>query len=487
MKKLLCIILAIFTFFTLISCESIYNITDSTSENSYNDSATELKDSSTTESKPDAETEKKDEAKTDNKGDNEAENDNNDNNNDNTDDVKPEPQAPVLTLKGGDISEYKIVYYTNAKYDAGEQAQRLAEHIKDTFGVTVDIVTDPEITIEKAIIISDALLGGSGALTLDTLTSVIQSANDAIYISALNEYALTSAIDKLIADTTPSSPDEKISLTYEGEEKAVIKAKELGEPLKVMTYNVKNGYISAARKTNTVEDVMNFMPDTLGVQEFNSRWFKAFTEKGVFDEYEFVGEQRYGDRDPDANDNEYSAILYRKGKFKLLDSGTYWLSETPSVPDTKLEASKYVRIMTYVVLERLSDGVKFVHVNTHLNTTPELNLRQMEILIGLVNEKIYSKYGKLPTYFTGDFNASPLSTNNDGYKYLISTGTEDSRFVAEVTSDENTIKNGGMIDHCIVTKDDFLVTFFDVGNDKGDEETSNHYPVYVKMYILPQE
>ena len=139
--------------------------------------------------------------------------------------------------------------------------------------------------------------------------------------------------------------------------------------------------------------------------------------------------------------------------------------------------------MTYAVLERISDGVKFVHVNTHLNSTPELNLRQMEILVSLVNEKIYSKYGKVPTYYTGDFNASPISEAEDGYKYLISTGTENSRYVAEVTSEENTIKNGGMIDHCIVTKGDFAVTFFDVGDEKPDADTSNHFPIYIKMYI----
>ena len=259
-----------------------------------------------------------------------------------------------------------------------------------------------------------------------------------------------------------------------------------GEILKVMSYNVKNGYINAARKKNTIEDVMNFMPDTLGVQEFNKRWLNAFTEGGVFNEYGFVGEQRYGDRDQDANDNEYSAILYRKSKFRLLDSGTYWLSETPETPDTKLVESKYVRIMTYAVLERISDGAKFVHVNTHLNTTPSINLRQVEIMVELVNEKIYSKHGQLPTFYTGDFNIDPSATTNNGYKYLISTGTENARDAAEATSDENTIKNGGKIDHCVVTKGDFNVAFFDVGDlraDSGENDTSNHFPIYIKMYI----
>lgn len=445
MKKLLCIIVVLTTFFMLASCQKTHDIIGETAT----DTESDTEDTVATE--------------------------------------ETEPSISFLTVNGIDISEYKIVYSSACESKAKDQAKRLAEHIESVFGNKIDIVVDPELKIEKSIIISDTLPKESDSLTIDTFTAIIQNVDSSIWISAINSYTIEAAIDRIIADTTPNTAGITIDLNYSGANRVIVEADDLGEALKVMSYNVKNGYVTAERKENTVKDVTNFMPDTLGVQEFNLRWFNIFKDKGVFDEYEFVGEQRYGDRDREANDNEYSAILYRKGKFNLIDSGTYWLSETPEQPDTKLEASKYVRIMTYAVLERISDGVLFVHVNTHLNSTPELNLRQMEILVSVVNEKIYAKYGELPTFFTGDFNASPISESADGYKYLISTGTENSRDVAEVTSDENTIKNGGMIDHCIITKGDFLVTFFDVGDDKGDADTSNHYPVYVKMYIIPRE
>ena len=286
---------------------------------------------------------------------------------------------------------------------------------------------------------------------------------------------------------TDTDLETKEKTESETDKDTPITKEDLGEPLKVMTYNLKNGSPSAERKENTINDIAAYMPDTIGTQETHLKWINALTGSPLLSDYELVGEQRYGDEEPrTANDNEASAILYRKSKFNLLDSGTYWLSETPEVVNSKLEGSKYVRIMTYVVLERKSDGVKFVHVNTHLNTTPALNLRQVEIMVSLVNEKVYSKFGKLPTYYTGDFNADPSSENQDGYKYLISTGTVNARDIAEITSNENTIKNGGMIDHCIVTKGDFLVTFFDVGDEKPDADTSNHFPVYAEMYIIPQ-
>ena len=389
-----------------------------------------------------------------------------------------------IVLNGSDISVYKIVYSSSLRNGASDASQRLAAHIQSVLGTNIEIAVDGELNVGRAIIISDTLPDGMGDFELDTFTSVIQYVDGLIWISATNQYTLESAIDKFISDSTPKIYGETIELDYSGNNKVIVKSDTLGEPIKVMTYNLKNGSPSAERKANTIKDISDYMPDTIGTQETHLKWINAL-KGSLSDEYELVGEQRYGNGADvlEKNDNEASAILYRKNKFNLIDSGTYWLSETPEVVNSKLEESKYVRIMTYVVLERKSDGVRFVHVNTHLNTTPSINLRQVEIMVSLVNEKIYSKHGKLPTYYTGDFNADPTSANEDGYKYLISTGTENSRDIAEITSTENTIKGGGMIDHCVVTKGDFLVTFFDVGDDKGDADTSNHYPVYVEMYI----
>ena len=309
MKKLLCVILALVTFFTLTSCVSKNNILETvpTNTNTNTDTTAEAK----------AESEKITESKAE----------------ETSTSTESMSQASLLKINGVDISEYKIVYYSTSKSNARAHAEKLAEHIQNAFRKSLEIVIDPESAIESSIIISDTLPNGSDSLTINTLTSVIQYVNGSVWISATNSHSLNAAIDKLIADSTPKAAGSTINLSYSGNKKAIVKADSLGEELKVMTYNVKNGYVTAERQDNTIEDVINFMPDTMGVQEFNLRWFNIFKSKGVFDEYEFVGEQRYGDRDREANDNEYSAILYRKGKFNLIDSGTYWLSETPETPE----------------------------------------------------------------------------------------------------------------------------------------------------------
>ena len=115
MKKLLCIILALTAFFTLVSCKTIDKTADSTP----------LIDTDTkaeVESKPETENEPQIESEAEHKE-----------TLDTSDATEIKPLLSSLTIKGSDISEYKIVYSSNSKNGAKEQAERLAEHIKSVF------------------------------------------------------------------------------------------------------------------------------------------------------------------------------------------------------------------------------------------------------------------------------------------------------------------------------------------------------------------
>ena len=395
------------------------------------------------------------------------------------------PQIPFLKIKGVDISEYSIIYYTEGNKNENVQSVRLAEHFYSVFDKEIEILPDDEGKHQYAIIITDTLPSVAKDHTIDLTTSLIIGEDGIVWIVASNAYTLEIAVDKFIADSMPSDADSIVDLDYSGDNAVNVKDEDLGEILRVMSYNVQTGTPDRQRQTDMIKNITDFMPDVVGTQEVNNAWITIFKLKGLLNEYELVGEPRNGNKTTDtSNGNEYSAILYRKSKFNLLDSGTCWLSDTPDKPGSKLESSEYTRIMTYVVLERISDGARFVHVNTHMSWDAKgekTNLQQMKIILNLVDERIYSKYGELPTYFTGDFNVTMTS---EGYKYLIASGTEDSRLIAEVTTDKNTFSGGSLIDYCIVSKGDFLVASFDVGHGKPG---SDHYPVYVEMYITPQK
>ena len=76
--------------------------------------------------------------------------------------------------------------------------------------------------------------------------------------------------------------------------------------------------------------------------------------------YDYVGVGR----DDGAAGGEYSAIFYKRGRFRLLDSGHFWLSEDPSKPGKGWDA-KYVRICTWGRFYDRQSRQRFWFFTTH--------------------------------------------------------------------------------------------------------------------------
>ena len=99
--------------------------------------------------------------------------------------------------------------------------------------------------------------------------------------------------------------------------------------LKVMTYNIRLSLESDKenswdnRKAEAIQLMDYYHPDFFGVQEAVPQ--QMVDIKSGLRNYDFVGVGR----DDGANKGEYSAIFYDAEKLKVLESGTFWLSETP--------------------------------------------------------------------------------------------------------------------------------------------------------------
>lgn len=65
--------------------------------------------------------------------------------------------------------------------------------------------------------------------------------------------------------------------------------------------------------------------DVFGIQEGLIHQVKDLVKDGM---YTFVGVGR----DDGKEAGEHAAVLFKKDRFKLLDSGNYWLSETQDKP-----------------------------------------------------------------------------------------------------------------------------------------------------------
>lgn len=171
--------------------------------------------------------------------------------------------------------------------------------------------------------------------------------------------------------------------------------------LKVMTYNIRLSLESDKenswdnRKAEAIQLIDYYHPDFFGVQEAVPQ--QMVDIKSGLRNYDFVGVGR----DDGANKGEYSAIFYDAEKLKVLESGTFWLSETPQKPSKGWDAA-YNRICTYALFKMKKDGRKFWAFNVHLD---HVGIVARENSVQLILKMIKSfNTKKFPVVLTGDFN-----------------------------------------------------------------------------------
>ncbi len=137
-------------------------------------------------------------------------------------------------------------------------------------------------------------------------------------------------------------------------------------PLGVMTYNIRYGTARDGesawdlRKAALVEVIRSRMPDLLGTQE-GLDFQVAFLAENL-PEYEWFALGR----DPDGA-GEHMAVFYRRDRFRRIDGGHFWLSETPDRPGTLSWDSSLNRMATWVRLEDRDSGSELLFLNTHLD------------------------------------------------------------------------------------------------------------------------
>ena len=71
-------------------------------------------------------------------------------------------------------------------------------------------------------------------------------------------------------------------------------------------------------------------------------------------------------RDDGAEKGEFMAVYYLRDRFELLDSGTFWLSETPDKVSRGWDGACN-RTVTWVELKDRKSGKEFFYFNTHLD------------------------------------------------------------------------------------------------------------------------
>ena len=187
-------------------------------------------------------------------------------------------------------------------------------------------------------------------------------------------------------------------------------ADDAAAPLRVMSFNVRVPVEAdgpdrwEARRYLLVRTIRDARPDVIGTQELVSAQGEYIV--AALPGYAWFGRGRRGEQG-DAGD-ERMGVFYRRDALQLVESGDFWLSDTPEVPGSISWGNLYPRMATWGLFERRSDGRRFYLLNTHLPYRDEDGPAR-ERSAAAILARIGSWPADVPVVVTGDFNDVPGS------------------------------------------------------------------------------
>lgn len=175
------------------------------------------------------------------------------------------------------------------------------------------------------------------------------------------------------------------------------------KPLRVLCYNLR--YITSgdtgertwvARRDQAAELIKNDAADIVGIQEGLPPMMNDLADR--LPGYAAIGVGR----EDGVDQGEYAAILVKADRFRVQESGTFWLSDTPEVCNSCTWGNTVTRICTWAKLYDRHTQRTFHFFNTHLDHASELARQKgTELILTRIAERKPSG----PVLLTGDFNA----------------------------------------------------------------------------------
>jgi endonuclease/exonuclease/phosphatase family metal-dependent hydrolase len=201
-----------------------------------------------------------------------------------------------------------------------------------------------------------------------------------------------------------------------------------------MSFNVRGSFRDRGeanawenRAEVNVETIERLAPDLIGFQELQGGNLATYRER--LPQYACVPGPRYGNRAP----YSFNAIHFDPGRLELLDSGGFWLSETPDRYSASWR-TRVVRSANWARFRLSESGLPLLHLNTHLDHVSGLARVEGSKLI---LRKLAGLRGDEPAVVTGDFNCRP---GTPVYRIFVGAGFVDTYLAAgyEDTGDANT-------------------------------------------------
>jgi endonuclease/exonuclease/phosphatase family metal-dependent hydrolase len=189
------------------------------------------------------------------------------------------------------------------------------------------------------------------------------------------------------------------------------------QTLRVMSFNIRLPAESDGpdrwelRREQVVRMLREQDADIIGTQEL-------FAEQGDYlaaqmPEYAWFGRGRESN-----GGGEHMGVFYRRDRLRAIESGDFWLSDTPEVPGSITWGHPHPRMVTWALFETLADGRKFYLFNTHLpyrGEDEDARLRGAQAIV----QRLRALPDDVPVVLTGDFNTMPDSGTYAEFKGLL--------------------------------------------------------------------
>jgi len=261
-------------------------------------------------------------------------------------------------------------------------------------------------------------------------------------------------------------------------------------PVKVMTTNIRyaspnDGINIWDNRKDWLCEHINFEEvDILGGQEVIYTQLQDMITR--LPDYSYVGIGRNGGKE-----GEFCPVFYKKDKYELLDSNTFWLSETPEKENSKGWDAALPRIVTWVKLKDKNTSKVFYFFNTHFDHKGEVaRLKSADLLI----KKTQEIAGAVPFFVTGDFNFPPSveaytvisKENNEDYILKDTHNNAQKNYGPKYTFNGFNLEpdeNRERIDYIFYHGNIAINKHHVIDGQRGAKYISDHFPIIVNAIV----
>jgi endonuclease/exonuclease/phosphatase family metal-dependent hydrolase len=262
------------------------------------------------------------------------------------------------------------------------------------------------------------------------------------------------------------------------------------EPLQVMTFNIRYGTAKdgdnhwTARRDMLFDVIRERDADLVGLQEALA--FQIDEILAAVPGYAAIGVGR----DDAGRAGEFSAILFKRDRFRVATAGTFWFSDTPEVTASKTWGNNITRICTWArLIDR--DGRGFYHFNLHLDHESQPSRERSTLLL---RQRIEARaFPADPVVVTGDFN---VGERNPALAALVAKGDPAAPFVDTyrvLYPDETVVGTftgfkmgntaGDKIDYVLVQPGAEVIGAEIIRTSRNDRYPSDHFPVAARIRL----